>query len=585
MRPLTTPRFLLSRRLFSVPVLLAALAALPVSLSSAQTNPAASGAPGAAAPRGGLPSLGDEQGMSIAAERRLGDRIARDIYRDPDYLDDPVLGDYLAAIWQPLLGAARARGDVPPELSERLAWELMISRDRRVNAFALPGGYLGVNLGLLAVTERPEELASVLAHELSHVSQRHIARLVSSQDRMAPWMLGALILGALAARANTEVANAAIMGSHAVAMQTQLNFSRDMEREADRVGFGVLTGAGFEGQGFVDMFDRLQQAARLNDDGSFPYLRSHPLTSERIADMRARLPLATAGARPGVGPLQSAVPGAASEPLAAGGSTSLRLDLPALASAAPGPSGRVTSLSSTPTVSVERHALMAARARVLAENGPDRLRAWLQIGQGASATPGVRYAAALSAQRLGQRDLALELAQRLRGAVAASARPAADALMLELLLSAPAAGGQSNSRVDPSGALLAALRDQALAGDSRADLLLGAQAALATGVPERAVARLQAWVVQHPRDAMAWQVLARAHQAQGHTLRSIRAEAESRAAHLDFEGAADRFRAAQALPAAQRAADPMELAIVDSRRREVERLQRELALELESEKR
>ena len=202
-----------------------------------------------------------------------------------------------------------------------------------------------------------------------------------------------------------------------------------------------------------------------------------------------------------------------------------------------------------------------------------------EIGKAAGASPAEQYMAALSAQRLGQRDLALELAQRLRGAVAASARPAADALMLELLLTAPAAGGQSNSRVDPSGALLAALRDQALAGDSRAGLLLGAQAALATGVPERAVARLQAWVVQHPRDAMAWQVLARAHQAQGQTLRSIRAEAESRAAHMDYEGAADRFRAAQALPAAQRAADPMELAIVDSRRREVERMQRELALE------
>jgi len=550
-----------------------------MSLSNAQTNPAASGVSGAAALRGGLPSLGDEQGMSIAAERRLGDRIARDIYRDPDYLDDPVLGDYLAAIWQPLLGAARARGDVPPELSERLAWELMISRDRRVNAFALPGGYLGVNLGLLAVTERPEELASVLAHELSHVSQRHIARLVSSQDRMAPWMLGAMILGALAARANTEVANAAIVGSQAVAMQTQLNFSRDMEREADRVGFGVLTGAGFEGQGFVDMFDRLQQAARLNDDGSFPYLRSHPLTSERIADMRARLPLSTAKARPGVGPLKSAVPGASSDAPATGGPAGLRLDLPPLASAAPTPSG--TAATTALTVSAELHVLMAARARVLAENGPDRLRAWLQTGQGASASPGVRYAAALSAQRLGQRDLALDLAQRLRGAVAASARPAADALMLELLLTAPAAGGPSTSRVDSSAALLASLRDQALAGDSRADLLLGAQAALATGVPERAVGRLQAWVVQHPRDAMAWQVLARAHQAQGHMLRSIRAEAESRAAHMDYEGAADRFRAAQALPAAQRAADPMELAIVDSRRREVERMQRELALELE----
>ncbi|MDO9203697.1 MAG: peptidase M48, partial [Hydrogenophaga sp.] len=110
-------------------------------------------ADGAALVSGGLPGLGDVQGMSIAAERRLGDSIARSIYRDPDYLDDPVLGDYLQAIWQPLLAAAQARGDVPPELSERLAWELMISRDRRVNAFALPGGYLGVHLGLIGVTE------------------------------------------------------------------------------------------------------------------------------------------------------------------------------------------------------------------------------------------------------------------------------------------------------------------------------------------------------------------------------------------------------------------------------------------------
>jgi hypothetical protein len=272
---------------------LSVLALLPVAPLGAQANRGADVATG-------LPSLGDGTDMSIAAERRLGDGIARDIYRDPDYLDDPVLGDYLQAVWQPLLGAARTRGDVPPELAERLAWELMVSRDKRVNAFALPGGYLGVNLGLLAVTETPEELASVLAHELSHVSQRHIARMISRQDQQAPWILGTMILGMLAARANADVANAAVAGSQAVAAQTQLNFSRDMEREADRVGFGVLTSAGFDGMGFVTMFDKLQQAARHNDDGSFPYLRSHPLSSERIADMRARLPI---GGGPRVGPL------------------------------------------------------------------------------------------------------------------------------------------------------------------------------------------------------------------------------------------------------------------------------------------
>ena len=120
-----------------------------------------------------LPSLGDEQGMPIAKERRLGDSIAQSIYRDPDYIDDPVLGDYLQLLWQPLFKAAQERGDIGPELAQRFAWELVISRDKRINAFALPGGYMGVNLGLIAATDSAPEIASVMAHELSHVSQRH----------------------------------------------------------------------------------------------------------------------------------------------------------------------------------------------------------------------------------------------------------------------------------------------------------------------------------------------------------------------------------------------------------------------------
>jgi len=509
-----------------------------------------------------LPSLGDGQGMTLSAERRMGDRIARGIYRDPDYLDDPVLVDYLQSLWQPLLGAARDRGDVPPELSERLAWELMISRDRRVNAFALPGGYLGVHLGLVAVTERPEELASVLAHELSHVSQRHIARMVSRDERMTPWMVGAMLLAALAAGSNSQAAGAAIAGGTAAAAQSQLNFSRDMEREADRVGYGVLTGAGFDGYGFVTMFDRLQQASRHNDDGSFPYLRSHPLTGERIADMRARLPSGP------VAPTAAVASGLAPAPSAPAGGA-LRLELPKPGSAATG--GAPVAGSSGPVL----HSLMASRARVLAENGPDRMRAWLTQGQGPTATPGERYAAALSAHRLGQREQALDLAQRLRTSVPPAARPTVDALLLELLL-APKSGSAAGAApaADPSSNLLAELRDQALAGTTRASAIYGAQAAMATGQPERAVARLQAWVALHPRDALGWQTLSRAHAVQGQTLRAIRADSEAHAAQLDYSGAAERLRAAQALPAAQRT-DGMELAIVDARRREVEVLLRE----------
>ena len=494
-----------------------ALACGPTGFAGAQTVRSADAATG-------LPSLGDGALMSIAAERRLGDSIARDIYRDPDYLDDPVLGDYLQALWQPLLGAARQRGDVPPELAERLAWELMVWRDKRVNAFALPGGYLGVNLGLLAVTETPDELASVLAHELSHVSQRHIARMISRQDQQAPWILGTMILAVLAARANAEVANAAVAGGQALAAQTQLNFSRDMEREADRVGFGVLTGAGFDGRGFVDMFDKLQQAARHNDDGAFPYLRSHPLTSERIADMRARLPLDDG---PRVGPVTLKAP-----------------------------------------VGTDLHVLMAARARVLADNAPDRWRAWVQHGQGAGARPTQLYTAALAAHRLGQGDVALRLAQRLHVQTSAGTRWAVDALQMELLL----APGTLNAAQTTQ---LQTLRDAALASQQRAMLLLGAQAALATGALAPAASRLQDWVVAHPRDALAWQALAQLQEASGQRLRAIRSEAEARAAQRDFAGATERFQAAQALPVAERALDPMELAIVDVRLRAVQALLRE----------
>jgi len=511
----------------------------------------------AGAQQSGLPSLGDTHGMSIAAERRLGDRIARDIYRDPDYLDDPILGDYLQLIWQPLLGAARTRGEVPPELAERMAWELMISRDRRVNAFALPGGYLGVNLGLIAVTDTTGELASVMAHELSHVSQRHIARMLTRQDKMAPWMLGALILGALAARANTDVANAAIMGSQAVAVQSQLNFSRDMEREADRVGFGVMTEAGFDGLAFVTMFDKLQQASRLNDDGGFPYLRSHPLNSERIADMRARLPMA---AKPAASGATQAGPLRAPDGLASTGG--LVLDLPKTSTAGA-------------QLSPDLHPLMAARARVLAEKGTDRMAGWLQNGRGPQATPGDRYAAAWSAHRLGQSALAFELAQTLRTQVPPEVAWVVDALLIELHL-APNRGVAANAASTPE---LKTLRDQALASSSRALLLLGAQAAVATREPQLAESRLQSWVVVHPRDALAWETLARVHHAQGQTLRAIRAEAESRVAHLDYAGALERYRGAQAQPVAVRNADPMTMAIVDSRRRDVERLLREFEKE------
>jgi predicted Zn-dependent protease len=497
-----------------------------------------------------LPRMGEAGAMDLAAERQLGDRIAQQIYRDPDYLDDPVLDDHLQSIWQPLLAAARARGELPPELAERFAWELMLSRERTINAFALPGAYFGVNLGLVAAVSTPDELASVLAHEMTHVCQRHISRLIARQDQQAPWLVGAMILGALAANAakNTDVVQAAVVGGQAVAAQTQLNFSRDMEREADRIGFGIMTGAGFEGQGFVSMFDKLQQASRLNDDGSFPYLRSHPLTSERIADMKARLTLA---------------------------------DAPANVLAKP--------------VSLQRHAMMSARARVLAETDPQRWQSW--VDEPALSTPSAQppsqalltqlssaYAAALSARRLNQPVQAMRWALRLRAqpGLDESARQAVQLLVLEIELMPKNSAAVTALATVPGWTDVArglpALAQQSLAAPERAAVLLGAQVMLKQRQAQAVSSRLQVWVADHPKDEMAWLVLSQAWTAQHQPLRAIRAEAEARVALLDVDGAVDRLRSAREWAQKTGVTDDLELSIIDARYRELRQRQRELTL-------
>ena len=131
-----------------------------------------------------LPTLGDGGDITASAERRLGDGIIRHLYRDPDYIDDPVLMEYVQTLWQALLAAARERGELSPELDERFAWEVLLGRDRTVNAFALPGGYLGVHLGLLGVVGSRDELASVLAHELSHIRNNDM-RVMSMADAIS----------------------------------------------------------------------------------------------------------------------------------------------------------------------------------------------------------------------------------------------------------------------------------------------------------------------------------------------------------------------------------------------------------------
>lgn len=480
--------------------------------------------------RAQLPSLGETGSMTAGAERRIGDRIARELYRDPDYIDDPVLVEYVQGIWQPLLAAARLRGELTPEIDERFAWKILLGKDRSVNAFALPGGYLGLHLGLIGVVSNRDELASVLAHELSHVTQRHIARMLDKQNQQSPLMIGAMILGVLAASKDPNAASAMIVGGQAVAIQNQLNFSRDMEREADRVGYGAMTQAGFEPKGFVTMFEKLQQASRLNDNGAFPYLRSHPMTTERMADMQSRQ----------------------------------QLDSHYMA-------------ASEPTM---EHAMVVARAKVLTGPGVDVLRAWVNeaagvmpSGQTASRRAGVLYAAALASASL--RDYArlpvyLATLQEL-----AQAEPKARQLVA--LLKAELALAQNQPE------LAAALATPGVFALPRPELMLSSQGLIRLGRSAEATPRLQARVASDPTDALAWQLLAAAYASQGQAIRAVRAEAESRVAVLDYTAALDRFKAAQDLArTASNRNEPgahIEASIIDARTREVQSLLKQQTLE------
>ena len=240
-----------------------------------------------------LPDLGDSSSISLspADERQLGERIMREIRRDPDYSNDLVFYDYLNTIGQTLVRAAKKDGIPGLDGSGTFAinFELFGVRDRTINAFALPGGFIGVHTGLIVSAESESELASVLGHEIGHVTQKHIARMYGQQGTNSMIALASLFLAVIAASRNPNAAQGIAMGGQALAIQNQLSYSRDAEREADRVGFQILQAGGFDVQGMPDFFQRMQRANSIMESGVPGYVRSHPLTTDRIADMQDRV--------------------------------------------------------------------------------------------------------------------------------------------------------------------------------------------------------------------------------------------------------------------------------------------------------
>ncbi len=253
---------------------LAGLALL--ALASAGTGPAV------AANDAELPSLGDAGSgiVSLETERRLGAAWLRALRAQATLYQDPLVTDYAENLAYRLASHSDL---VEPRLS------LVILNNAEINAFAVPGGVMGLNAGLLLNAGSEDEAASVIAHELAHLSQRHYARSLDTQRRQQPLALTALLASILvAATVGGDAGAAAIAGTQAGLLQNQLAHSRDHEREADRVGMQTLARASFDPQAMPAFFERLNRAAPLDPDRYPEYLRTHPVTEARISDTRNR---------------------------------------------------------------------------------------------------------------------------------------------------------------------------------------------------------------------------------------------------------------------------------------------------------
>ena len=229
----------------------------------------------------GLPDLGDTAQLALTPqmERRVGESIMRDIrLHDPAFDDDPEATAYLNVLGNRLASNSQ---DV------RQDFEFFLVKDPTLNAFALPGGYIGVNTGTIVSAQSESELAAVLAHEIAHVTQHHMARMASNEGKLSTAMLAAMALAIIAR--NSQVGSAAAAIGQAGAITAQIGFTREFEREADRVGFQTLEKSGFDVSAMPSFFVRMQKATRLYENNAPAYLRTHPITTERIADAQNRI--------------------------------------------------------------------------------------------------------------------------------------------------------------------------------------------------------------------------------------------------------------------------------------------------------
>jgi predicted Zn-dependent protease len=229
-----------------------------------------------------LPDMGSSSDsmMTLAAEARIGKAFMRSVRNALPVMDDPLATSYIES-----LGNALVEAD--PTASGNFTFFLI---DKPVvNAFAGPGGYIGIYAGLVLAADTESELAAVVAHEIAHVTQRHLMRSFEDQSKMSIPTTALLIAAAvLGAQVSGDAGAAAIAGVQAAAIQRRINFTRDNEKEADRIGIQTLAGAGHDPFAMAGFFERLSKATRVYETNAPEFLRTHPVTADRIADSLGR---------------------------------------------------------------------------------------------------------------------------------------------------------------------------------------------------------------------------------------------------------------------------------------------------------
>lgn len=227
-----------------------------------------------------LPEIGVVASGAITLDKELliGDAIMRQLRGQGPVINDPLLDEYIQDLGNRLVAQA---DDV------KFSFKFFLLNSAEINAFAFFGGHVGIHTGLIFNAKNESELASVLAHEVSHVTQRHIARSIEERQKSSPLQIASLLGGILLAVANPEAGMAAISAGNAASQQASINYTRQNEKEADRIGIRILAQAGFDPNGASDFFSTLTEKNRLKSS-SMAFLQTHPLPESRVADARSR---------------------------------------------------------------------------------------------------------------------------------------------------------------------------------------------------------------------------------------------------------------------------------------------------------